>query len=193
MLLATTAAVGCAEIFGFEEGALDDPCGEATSTTTAGPGGAAGSAGSAGAGGSPTLLDCGPTQCTLGGESACCWDNYELHGRPRAECVTGPPRMDGCYTTEDGGIGLETRIECQLADHCPRGQICCGDLRTYRNAPYFEAVRCQPICRFPDIELCHEAAYDCPEIPLQQGGTVKGQCQQSQLLPSGYQVCGYPP
>src|SRR5262245_30606886 len=73
------------------------------------------------------VVECGGVTCPVGGQNACCWDNYKLNGPPQGECVKGPPEGDNCNTeVTDGNTGLETRIECQIPAHCTMG-VCCGD------------------------------------------------------------------
>lgn len=141
-------------------------------------------------------VDCGMTQCPFGNDNACCWDQYGFYGKPQAECVMGQPNMDNCATTETSGTGYETRIECQEKGQCPNGQFCCGARKSFlcnlQECFYYETVRCQANCDFPNLELCDGPSYACPMLPLPQGGMVQAVCETSGLLPPGYSVCGYP-
>jgi hypothetical protein len=171
-----------------------------TSSTGSGP--ASGSGGSdsttgAGAGSSMTTgsggpnamaLECGNSTCPVGGENSCCWDNYEQHGQPQAQCAVGGIDDDDCMTPHNNA-GYETRIECQLPSHCPAGQLCCA-LREDANTALYDETSCQQDCAYPHIVLCDQNTV-CPDLPT-QGGSVQGVCKQSQLLPSNYTVCGYP-
>jgi hypothetical protein len=165
--------------------------GGAGATTGVGGSGAAG--GSSGSGNTPSPLDCGGVTCP---SDACCWDNYGLYGSPQGLCVSGSVEADGCSTTNpaESDPGYETLIECETAKHCGTNQFCCGKLESTQGYNYYEEVTCEASCNYPNIQLCDNAgdSTGCPELPLQGGGSVKGVCQPSQLLPAGYLVCGYP-
>jgi hypothetical protein len=141
----------------------------------------------------PTL-DCGPRDCPQGGQSACCWDQYQQAPPPQAECVDGPPESDGCLTELVNG-GIETRIECQIPDHCGAGTVCCGERVTFQsngaNYAYYVQLTCQSECNWPDIELCDLGNPICPLVTI-DGIPTQTVCKPSGLLPPGYFVCGTP-
>jgi hypothetical protein len=182
----TSATGGSASVTSSTNGS-----GGAGATTGVGASGAGG--GSTSSGNMPSPLDCGGVTCPTG---ACCWDNYGLYGNPHGLCVSGSVEADGCSTTNpaENDPGYETLIECQTAKHCDANQFCCGKLESTQGYNYYEEVTCEASCSYPNIQLCGDAgdSTGCPELPLQGGGTVKGVCKPSQLLPEGYLVCGYP-
>lgn len=169
--------------------------GASPTTTTTGGGGPGGS----GTGGEPPgdFLDCGNTTCPLQQGSACCWDEHGQHGEPQAECVTGSFTEDDCLTAVEGDMfGFETRIECQVPDHCATG-ICCANRRQSQTVgSLYISVACSDECDIFEggIQLCDNPGdtAGCPLLPTQNGGDVQSVCGQSQLLPTGYFVCGYP-
>ena len=171
-----------------------------SSSSSSGTGGSAG-VGGMGQGGEPPMatLECGNQLCPVAGDNACCFDRYQIYGQPQAECVMGPVASDGCTTSmpgENGPGGFETRIECQVPEHCP-GQICCGQREAFQQMGqtygYYESVTCVNECSYPNIVLCATPGLEmgCPMLPS-QNGPVQSVCQQSSLLPTGYYVCGYP-
>jgi hypothetical protein len=168
------------------------------SSAGGGTGGAGGGAGGQGSGGgaggadagAPQLVDCGEAlTCEIGVEKACCWRDYA--DPESGECVQGPPDNDNCTSGENG---RQTRIECQLPEHCPVGTVCCGVRESLNNNPWYASTMCQADCPFPDIVLCDldgEQAPDCPVV-ISGGQPVQTICKPSQLLPPGYLVCGPP-
>jgi hypothetical protein len=125
--------------------------------------------------------------CVLGQES-CCWDANQWNGAPQGECVTGGVFTDNCNTDYVLFVeaGAETRIECQLPEHCP-GQVCCGHRNVYGQGEdafvYYDITTCQSTCDNDDRILCNPMGPDdCP------GGSS---CNPSTLLPSGYHVCSF--
>jgi hypothetical protein len=135
------------------------------------------------------MLACGDTSCPVGGQNACCFDNYKVNPAPQAECVSGPVENDNCFT---GQGQFETRIECQLPEHCPAGTVCCGDLNSTQNGNWYSIVRCVAQCPYPgEITLCDPASPQCPVV-MTQNGQVQTVCQQSSILPDGYSVCRVP-
>jgi hypothetical protein len=140
--------------------------------------------------GAPTL-SCGDATCPVGGDSACCWDNYETSAPPQASCVDAPADSDGCktYVANDG---LESRIECQLDSQCPAQEICCAHRVFFNNDnSFYDLVSCRESCEWPHVELCDPAdpATVCPIVNT-QNGQVQTTCKASKLLPPGYFVCG---
>lgn len=129
-------------------------------------------------------VDCNGSSCVIGSET-CCWDTNDWNGGPQGECVTGSPFDDGCSTEYFfGEMGAETRIECQLPEHCP-GQVCCGHRTIVENGQndwaFYSTTVCESFCGGNDRVLCDPNGPDvCP------GGTS---CQPSTLLPPGYFVC----
>jgi hypothetical protein len=176
-----------------------DPSTTSTGTTTTSTGGNGGEPGTGGTGGmqGDKLLDCGDELCPVGENSACCWDPYQAYGQPQATCVTGSIANDQCATLHDSS-GIETLITCQTPLQCGASQTCCADRETVQlqnqQVTLYMETSCQTSCNFPDIQLCNDlnSSADCPMLPTQGGGSVQGVCQQSQLLPPGYYVCGYP-
>ncbi len=153
------------------------------------------SASSSSSSGDPLSLPCDGQQCNFGGDSACCWDQYQQHGQPQAQCVNGPVSNDSCATLQIDNAGLETRIECAGPAYCP-GQLCCARRKffqaNYQTMSVYDQLTCESQCKYPDIVVC-DAQTQCPDLPGENGGPpIKSVCQQSQLLPTGYLVCGYP-
>ena len=114
-------------------------------------------------------LPCGDGDCPFGGQNACCWDAYQLNGRPQGECVQGSPVTDGC-TTDFTGIGAETRIECALPDQCD-GKLCCAHRAYFQGTSYYDETRCSNECIWPDVVICDadDANFVCPIALTRQG------------------------
>ncbi|MEJ7729847.1 MAG: hypothetical protein WKG00_11565 [Polyangiaceae bacterium] len=131
-------------------------------------------------------LECGAVDCVLGQES-CCWDANEWNGAPQGECVTGGPFTDNCNTDYVFiEAGAETRVECQLPEHCP-GQVCCGHRNVYGQGQetfaYYDITTCQDFCDNDDRILCNPMGPDdCPS---------GSSCTPSMLLPPGYSICSF--
>jgi hypothetical protein len=128
---------------------------------------------------------CGATDCPVDGQSACCWDDYELNEGPQGECVKGPPDGDECDTEfhQRSFTGAETRIECQLPSHCTGGDVCCGDrVIVDQTSAFYATTQCQSQCDDPDRILCSplEPSSTCPLGMF---------CTPSTLLPPGYHIC----
>jgi hypothetical protein len=160
----------------------------------AGQGGATQSASSSSmasssSGGPVATLACGDMTCPVGGQNACCYDEYELNGAPQAECVSGPPADDNCSASQDG---YETRIECQLPEHCPADMICCADLKQTQNGNWYSTLACATECTWPGNRvICDPMNPDCPLVPF-EGQQVQTVCQASNILPDGYSICRTP-
>ena len=170
------------------DGSGGDPT---TSVSSGGGNGGASSASSSSSSSSSGGISCGDTTCPLGGDSACCWDNFQTNAAPFAECVDAPADSDGCRTFV-ANDGLETRIECQLGSQCPDGNTCCAHREFFNNNnSFYDTVRCEPGCDWPDVVLCDasDAAFPCPEV-FTQGQQVQTTCKPSSRLPPGYTVCG---
>jgi len=129
---------------------------------------------------------------------SCCFDYYQAYGAPQAECVQGAVGQNGCNTSEQGGTGTETRMECQRPSDCPPSELCCGtrgtftqDLQTYT---YYITLTCEPSCEYPAIQMCDPSAIPPTACPIVQSeyGTQQTICKASTLLPTGYNVCGLP-
>ncbi len=166
-----------------------DGGGSTTSTSTTGTTTTSSSTGGA-------TLVCGDVDCPQGGLNACCWDNYQLNGAPQGQCVMGSPDNDGCITQAAANAGFETRIECQVPSQCAPGQVCCGDRQTYGGGgqpqvTWYASLTCVSDCPWPDVELCEPGVTPCPIVDL-NGVPTQLICKPSQLLPSGYFVCGTP-
>jgi hypothetical protein len=87
----------------------------------------------------------------------------------------------------------EARIECQTSEQCPIGTVCCGD-REAQPVSHYVTARCEPICEYPDVVFCDtlgEEDPDCPVVTM-SGSMVQLVCENSNLLPAGYLVCGTP-
>jgi len=143
---------------------------------------------SSSSGGPVVTLACGNTTCEVGGQNACCYDEYEVNGDPQAECVSGPADNDNC-STEQGGY--ETRIECQLPEHCPAGTVCCADLNQTQNGNWYSTLMCATECSWPGNRVVCSADADCPVVTF-QGQQVQTVCQPSTILPDGYMICRTP-
>lgn len=165
----------------------------------AGQGGAASSAASASSassssmassssGGPAATLVCGDAPCPVGGDNACCYDEHEVNDAPQAECVSGPPENDGCNTAQGG---YETRIECQLPEHCPSGTVCCADHNQTQAATWYSTLMCAAECSWPGNRVVCDSDDDCPIVTF-QGQQVQTVCQSSTLLPDGYKICRTP-
>jgi hypothetical protein len=179
--------------------------GPASGTPSAGPGGGHGGDPSSGPGGAPSgpasssadassaqssssgprpvpPLHCGAQECEFGAES-CCWDAQEWNPGPQGVCVTGGPLDDDCNTDFNfGQFGAETRIECQLPEHCP-GEHCCGHRNVFDaiGFAYYDTTSCEPSCDDPNRILCDPNGPDvCP---------AGWSCGESTLLPPGYFIC----
>jgi len=173
------------------------PSANASSTQAAvGQGGGAvtsSASGDPGSGAGPpdqTSLACGNAQCPVGGDNACCHDAHQFLGDPQTQCITGPIDMDNCNTAETANGGPETRIECQLPEHCAPGQICCGARAQVWGQTVYVNVTCQSQCEWSDVVLCDPQAPVCPMVQTDGGMMVQTECVDSTLLPDGYFVCG---
>jgi hypothetical protein len=161
----------------------------ATSTGGGGAGGVGGAAGGGGATSSSSssatgtvsdMLACDGTSCPIGGNNACCWDEYQGHSAPWGECIDEAPGGTGCRTAANANNGLETRIECQYPSQCP-GEVCCAQLNTsVGGQPFYPVVSCQATCGGVNATLCDPIAPACG---------AGEDCIQSSLLPPGYTVC----
>ncbi|MCB9584612.1 MAG: hypothetical protein H6718_04410 [Polyangiaceae bacterium] len=153
--------------------------------------GTGGSAGNGGSGGGPVTVDCLSATCTLDGNptTACCFQKATDGQSAKSACVSGPPENDGCITSD---TGQQTRIECQTNADCP-GQVCCGYRREVNQTAFYTDLACADSCQNygPEIPICDPAHgnSECPMLNT-QNGPVQLNCVQSQLLPSGYFVCG---
>ena len=83
------------------------------------------------------------------------------------------PDMDHCGAPASCGGGY-IELSCNGPEDC-NGGVCCGDYDFQQQ--HYNGVSCQPVCQ--GVTLCTGNPAVC---------TV-GQCQQSQTLGSGYQVC----
>ncbi|MDC3956639.1 hypothetical protein [Polyangium jinanense] len=139
------------------------------------------------------MVACGDVSCAVQGQSACCWDEYDFNDPPQGECVSGPDDNDNCSTDfgGNGQPGFESRIECQLPEHCPAGTVCCGDLMQTQNGNWYPLLRCAATCTYPEQRVvCDPQApdTDCPVVQTGQG-QVQTTCQPSTILPDGYSIC----
>lgn len=183
---------GCQIVGGLEElklaaDAVDGGVGGSGNTGSSG----SSSSSSSSSSGEPIMGDvlCGAGTCPIGPESACCSDHYQLSSDPFVECVMGIAATDGCNTA-GGANGYETRIECQLPAHCPKGTVCCGNIETISIMDWYPTLSCQSTCAWPDTVVCDpmNPMNDCP-IVNDQGTMVQTMCLASDLLPTGYAVC----
>jgi len=126
-------------------------------------------------------LDCGNTPCPLGGNNACCWDEYQGHSQPFADCIDEALGGGACRTAANPNNGLESRIECQYPLQCDMGEVCCAVLDSgVAGMPFYDRVHCRATCSAPNSRICDPINPAC-------GGNEN--CAQSSLLPSGYSVC----
>jgi hypothetical protein len=154
--------------------------GGSTTLTTTGPGGAGGTTSNGGTGGvtsaggmgggttstggmggmAPTLsVPCETTPCDVSGNGICC-----LPTMGGAQCIT-----TGSCT------GQRYPVTCNEPADCP-GQVCCGDFSINN----YTLLECRSTCiGLGEVIIC-SSNNDCG------GGDT---CQNSQFLPSGYQVC----
>jgi hypothetical protein len=140
-------------------------------------------------------LSCGNTTCNLTAGEGCCWDNHGLLAGEKGACVSGPVENDTCNTLQVG-YGPETRIDCQTSDQCASGKTCCARRNKYfaNNQQYtvYDQVTCEDTCgQFGTVILCIPNVTACPVVQSNQG-PVQTVCKASQLLPTGYYVCGNP-
>ncbi|NUP05243.1 MAG: hypothetical protein HOW73_04185 [Polyangiaceae bacterium] len=126
----------------------------------------------------PTV-ECDSGPCDVGDGGACCFDA----GNESSTCVEN---AGSCQTGFENEL---VALECQTPDDCEPGLICCAH-REYASgqAPY-DRTQCVAQCNYPDLYLCDIGVPDCPTYQSPQG-TIQSVCKQSQLLPSGYYVCG---
>ena len=172
----TTSSTSSAETSSSSGGgAGQGGAGTTTTTTTTGVGG-----GGAGGSGTTNSIDCGyGLTCPQEPNSACCWYAFQEDG----ECIQGPPSPQTCNTSTQND-GYHTRIECQLPEHCPGGQVCCGNREpTGQGSNYYTEITCEAFCALPDIVMCDPTNPDCPI------GTA---CKPSGSLPEGFSVCSPP-
>jgi hypothetical protein len=146
-------------------------------------------------GGGGDTIPCGDNACPYGGESACCWDVFDVNDGPQLFCVDAPPQTDGCITQAGNNQGFQTRIECHTSAQCPQGEVCCGNrIFLGGNNAYYDEVVCRSSCDWPDVPICEANTpnYPCP-VAQTNNGPVQTVCQESGLLPDGFWVCGNPP
>lgn len=174
---------------GAGQGGAGQSSSSASSSSMASSSSSSSSMASSSSGGPAAMVACGDTSCPIGPDQACCYDNYEINPPPQGECVTGPVDNDNCST---GTTGRESRIECQLPEHCPSGTVCCGDLNNSQNGNWYGIVRCVAQCPYPgEITLCDPQNPQCPVVQTGQG-PVQTVCGTSMILPPGYAVCRVP-
>jgi hypothetical protein len=87
--------------------------------------------------------------------------------------------------------GGETMITCAGPDDCDAGQVCCADREFFQNQTFYITLACHSSCDWPDVTMCDpgDPNFPCPVVQTMMG-PVQTVCQQSQILPSGYFVCG---
>ena len=163
--------------------------------SSAGVGAQGGSAGVAGTGGGPagSSVDCNGTPCDVASGGFCC---LSLFGGGTGGfggfggfggTGGGGGSSDACRSPNDppcSGFG-SVPATCDGPGDCSGGQVCCGTLS--QGGPgggIYTDVSCADAssCGGQDHrEICDPQASDpCPN---------GGQCQQSQLLPQGWNVC----
>jgi hypothetical protein len=164
-----------------------------SSSSSSGEGGSGGATTTSSSSGPGPTIDCGDVECPQGGANACCWDEHMFNRPPFGVCVDSPP--GDCNTAIEMG-GVETRISCQTAEHCP-GALCCAQRDDF-NTPngqvfYYVNVTCQSECDYNQAQriLCDIANPSCPIIQA-NGNQVQLVCVTSGLLPPGYSVCAAP-
>jgi hypothetical protein len=190
-VLDVTACNGISGVGDYSFGTASSTSGGAggptTTTTTEGTAGSTASGG--GAGGAELTVDCsGKVSCSVvANAKACCFDNPTIHKDAGGHCTSGKSATDDCNTNANDK-GYETRIECATPDDCPN-EFCCG---TYggpnpdAGEAWYTIVSCKKKCEIPDRIICDPKGQKCP---VDDGGTEAGACAQSQLLPTGYDIC----
>jgi hypothetical protein len=78
-------------------------------------------------------------------------------------------------------------MQCDDPFDCKGGKVCCA-VRD-QSGQFYERTSCESQCDGSDRVICDPNGPACQPIVNNQGQTVPTTCQQSQLLPSGYQVC----
>ena len=145
-------------------------------------------------------ITCGSNlTCNVDKGEACCWDNLNLLDGPQNKCVTGPLDNDGCNTLQVG-FGPETRINCQDESDCGAEQVCCARRKQFfangKQYSVYDQVACENNCSLDKnnqkFVICVPNVTQCPLLPTDKNQWVQSVCKESQLLPSGYYVCGYP-
>lgn len=77
-----------------------------------------------------------------------------------------------------------TAITCDSPEDCAPGDVCCAH-RYANNAAYpYMSVACQSACNAPEAIVCDPTGPNICASPMI--------CKASQILPSGYFVCGSP-
>jgi hypothetical protein len=154
--------------------------GTAGQAANGGTGGTAGAAGTAGTGGSPgVLIACGPWQggtTCQGPDQICCLPFSNPWGN--GACLpAGSP----------GSCQNGSTIRCSKPSDCPSGQICCGTIVDVQPGPgevsRYRSIECRPSCSGQDDRrICDPAD---ALLTCEQGES----CEDSQILPQGYQLC----
>jgi len=125
-----------------------------------------------GAAPSITTLACGPSACTLPGETCCV---ARTNGTFSFSCVTG-----GCPST--GGGNRPTALKCASSANCPGGTVCC-----VVQANNQTVSSCKTSCGNNDAQLCDPTASptEC---------TANAPCSTNKIgdwdLPSPFATCG---
>lgn len=155
--------------------------GGAASTST-GDGGAAQSSSGVTGGEPPFGVPCGDEPCLFDpGQGACCWDEHQEHGSPRAECFTSPPSSSDCRITAQIGQ-RETLIRCRDASDCEAGEDCCAEFELDGEERVYSEVACADACPGSATTLCNpDAADPCP--------LSEADCSAAPGLPDDYFGC----
>ena len=76
-------------------------------------------------------------------------------------------------SSSDPVCSLHVGAECDGAEDCPTGQVCCAKLST--TAPTYESISCRTSCEQPSAyQLCHPGNDSCP---------AGSQCRSSYIIP----------
>lgn len=172
----TTSAGGATTTSGPDAATTTTSGPDAATTTTSGPDAATTTTSTTS--GEPTnvLVDCGGAVCDVTEGGACC-----LTFQGQSAFVTCQPEDSQCESA------FSTSIQCDGPFDCDGGKVCCA-VRD-RSGQFYERTSCESRCDGSDRVICDPSGPACQPIVNNQGQTVPTTCQQSQLLPAGYEVC----
>jgi hypothetical protein len=148
-------------------------------TTTSGPGATTDATTTSTTSGEPVgvFVDCGGEACDVTEGGACCL----VFENQNEASVTCQPDENQCESF------LSTSMQCDDPFDCDGGKVCCA-VRD-QSGQFYERTSCESNCDGQDRVVCEPNGPACEPIVNNQGQTVPTMCQQSQLLPPGYQVC----
>jgi hypothetical protein len=150
---------------------------DAATTTTSGPDAAATTSSTTSGEPEGVFVDCGGAACDVTNDGACC---LEFQGQNSAT-VTCQPDETQCEAF------VSTSIQCDDPFDCNPGKVCCAVRDD--SGQFYERTSCESQCEGSDRVVCDPNGPACEPILNGQGQLVPTTCQQSQLLPSGYEVC----